>query len=174
VQRADDLWFGGPRNELDSSLFNREGSERDYSSRLIRWWSLFREARVEIVTAGVVNKSLLFDVRGTTNENWFSPTRLGTGPGAVVGWTDVPRTAGWEGSSTGRYFSIRGHGARSFYINNNWGGCSTDQGWMVLPNTTAGCPNTIDIPGTVRYSALTTMNRTDRFVVADALMIFGR
>ena len=37
-----------------------------------------------------------------------------------------------KSSFPGNYFSIAGHAHRDFFINNNYGGCSVDSGWLVI------------------------------------------
>ncbi|XP_038065886.1 uncharacterized protein LOC119735979 [Patiria miniata] len=71
---------------------------------------------------------LIFDGTGTDIHNWFSQERLISSP-----WEDVE-------SSTPNYFGVEGDTVedRRFFINNNYGGCSIDQGWLVVTESNSG------------------------------------
>lgn len=166
-----DSWAAAPRNERHGELLDRSKATLDYSSSLVtRAWSHFSTALVEVVVAGAPVKAMRFDTAGSTPMNWFTPARY-----LVGGWTDLPTAANWEGSATGRYFSLTGTTSRTFYINSTWGGCPSDQGWLMISTTMTCSP--WEIPNTVLYSALDTsahLSNTTQFRAADALIVLLR
>jgi cysteine-rich repeat protein len=169
VKAADVLWLGGEFNDRVTALLGRAKATQDYSSGYLNWWSMFRQAKVEVVTGTTINKSLLFNSYESTISNWFHPARYLSGS-----WTDVPTDPAWQdgnSQSSGHYFTIS-NGGRSFYINNNYGGCSSDQGWLMM--TTSGGSCSFDSGYAVRYSTLTTKQVTQSFGTADALVIWAR
>ncbi|HXK18941.1 MAG TPA: hypothetical protein VNG33_14115, partial [Polyangiaceae bacterium] len=99
--------------------------------------------------------------------DWFSPARLKSSS-----WTDLPTQANWEGSGAGRFFSIAGSGSRDFYLSNNFGGCTVDQGWLMFTNAT-GCSYEA-ASGRILYASGSTKQLASSMAQADTLMIFGR
>ena len=63
-----------------------------------------------------------FDTTGSRRENWFALDRL-----IDSGYTTNPTVAS-------NFFSITGDStyARNWFINNSYGGCPADIGWMVV------------------------------------------
>ena len=67
-------------------------------------------------------KELKFNAKGSDKLNWFSFSRLIQSP-----WSDIK-------TEPKNFFSIigdRGHN-RYFFMNRNYGTCSTDVGWLVI------------------------------------------
>ncbi|MBN2191194.1 MAG: hypothetical protein JW751_00110, partial [Polyangiaceae bacterium] len=167
---AEALWAGAPMNEMEITLLDRsQHASLDYASRLIQDFDLFSEARVELVTAGTAARALVFDALGSTSMGWFAPERYLAG-----GWTDLPTTASWEGSATGRYFSVSGQGERDFFVNYTGSTtCSAYQGWMLVTGPSGTC--SFDTPAyTVRYAAGTARTYLTSTATADALVVFGQ
>jgi hypothetical protein len=134
--RAADAWTGAPYNELEASVLTRAAGTADYASSLVQatstgpnGWSQFDEARLEVIDNGGVAVYATFDAVESTSLDWFSPARyLHT----RSTWQDI-HTRSWTGVNSndlnGVYFSIDTT-TRHWYINNNWGGCSSDSGWL--------------------------------------------
>jgi hypothetical protein len=165
-----DAWGTAPRNERHTELLGRNKATLDYASSLITHaWSKFTTARVEINVGGVPVKTLRYDLTGADYLSWFAPAHYVSG-----GWSDIPRAINWQGSGDGRYYSFAGTNLRTFYINNNWGGCPNDRGWMVVTSS-LGC--SWEVANTVLYSVLDTMAseiNTAQFKAADDLVVMVR
>ncbi|XP_021349778.1 uncharacterized protein LOC110448070 [Mizuhopecten yessoensis] len=67
-----------------------------------------------------------FDGRGSTFTNWFGIDKL-----IDSGWSTMSK------SRTFNYFSIHGTAERRFFINQNYGSCPVDAGWMAVIDTTS-------------------------------------
>ncbi len=66
---------------------------------------------------------------GVTLSNFFSSGNL-----TSSSYTDIPNPF------SGNYFSETGDGNRNFFVQNNYGGCNADVGWMVVVvNNGQGC-----------------------------------
>jgi cysteine-rich repeat protein len=165
---AEALWFGTPVNELDITLMNRAKSAKDYVNRLAAMPKYFAEARLELATAGVTQKNIVFDVIEAARHNWFTPARIKSSS-----WMDLPTQANWDLSLDGRHFSIHGSGGRDFYIHNNWGGCSADQGWMMFSNVSS-CSFDGGTTGKILYASGATKQISTSMAQAETLMVFGR
>lgn len=113
-----ELWINGALNAGDKSLLNRNPASLDYVSSIVPAWDTFApsDARIEVMDGGIIVRSIVFNADGADSLSWFAPERVNESD-----WTDLPFVAGWDGSASGRYFSIRGSTGRTWYINNNWG-----------------------------------------------------
>ncbi len=165
---AEQLWFGAGTNETDLTLLSRTKSTKDYVSRLTAMPKYFAEERFEVATGGGVQKTIVFDTIEASLNDLFVPSRVKSSS-----WTDLPTQANWDNSALGRYFSVFGTTGRDFYINNNFGGCSADQGWLNL-TTTSGCGFDGGTAGKILYASGTTMQLGTSMAAADTFMIFGR
>jgi hypothetical protein len=126
-------------------------------------------ARVHAYTAGAVSAYLRFDGLTTDRTAWFGAASL-----AASSWTDLA-------AATPSHFAVAGdvQFGRRFFVNNNYGGCTSDAGWFVV-SSTGGTQNkpcgweTSRGTGTrILYaSGATYTNWTSGSVgVADALMV---
>jgi cysteine-rich repeat protein len=165
---AESLWFGAPTNELDITLMSRAKSTKDYSSRLAGMLKYFADMRVEVATGGVVQKNVVFDAIEASRGSWFTSSRVKSSS-----WTDLPPQNNWDLSLEGRHFSIYGSGGRDFYIHNNWGGCSADQGWMMFSNASS-CSFDGGTTGKILYASGATKQISSSMAQAETLMVFGR
>ncbi|XP_070568449.1 uncharacterized protein [Ptychodera flava] len=86
------------------------------------------EVKVAVYSDGQEKASLIFNGIGSDKENWFSIDRLRASP-----WGDL-MDAKLENGKDGQYFSVAGDNGinRHFFINNNYGGCGNDAGWLVV------------------------------------------
>ncbi|CAC5382006.1 unnamed protein product [Mytilus coruscus] len=96
-------------------------------SSLIDNWSKHNidQVKVEIYKNGSVIAAFYFNGLGTNHFNWFSKENL-----LGTTYTDLTR------SSTVNYFSIEGIEERHFYINEHFGGCPADEGWLLVRDVT--------------------------------------
>ncbi|XP_035827113.1 uncharacterized protein LOC101852198 [Aplysia californica] len=85
-------------------------------------WQNIEEVVVALYDRGVLKQSLTFDAAGTDYLSWFSAANL-KDPGI---WRDLQR-------KHTNFFSITGDQRyeRPFFINNKYGGCPGDSGWLV-------------------------------------------
>ncbi|XP_038065900.1 uncharacterized protein LOC119735986 [Patiria miniata] len=93
---------------------------------------------------------LIFNGTGTDIHSWFTQERLISSP-----WQDL------NSSATPNYFSIEGDKSkdRHFVINNNYGGCGVDKGWLVVTNSNSSIDCAWERPATeytypIMYSRL--------------------
>ncbi|VDI51648.1 Hypothetical predicted protein [Mytilus galloprovincialis] len=100
---------------------------KHFKSDVINYWSFIDIDQVKVVVYqnGVERVFLDFNGTGTDKTNWFSQERLQNSS-----YSDL-KTAN-HGSNY--YFSIEGshYSPRRFYVNNNWGGCFMDAGWLLV------------------------------------------
>lgn len=173
VGDASDLWFGPARSATVAEVLNRSRSTLDYVSPYIgALWPAFTEARVEVITGTVAARWIEFDLRDSDSQNWYRPMRV-----TASDWTDLPTDDTWE-NGQGRFFSIEGSGPRDFYINNNWGGCQFDRGWIMITRSSF-CfweGRTADFPSEIIYSIGTTLGTAANAETgfADAFIVFVR
>ncbi|XP_038066531.1 uncharacterized protein LOC119736586 [Patiria miniata] len=101
-----------------------------------------RRVKLSLSNSAGVRAELIFNGTGSDIKSWFTQTRLISSP-----WDDLKSAelTGHEGS--GRIFSIDGdvreqNLQRRFFINNHYGGCEGDKGWLVVTESdaTANCP----------------------------------
>ncbi|XP_070568448.1 uncharacterized protein [Ptychodera flava] len=101
-----------------------------YKNHLMDKWEGIgvTEVKVALYTGGKEKASLLFNGISSDKESWFSNERLRSSP-----WDDLMDTK-LENGKDGQYFSVAGDDGinRHFYINNNYGGCGNDAGWLVV------------------------------------------
>jgi hypothetical protein len=166
---VEQLWFGGALNESDVTMLSRTKKVgKDYVSRMVLMPKYFAEERVEVATdLGGVQKNIVFDMIEAGANDFFSPARVKSSS-----WNDLPTQANWDSSLTGRYFSVFGYGTRDFYISNNWGGCGSDQGWLMATSLNS-CfyeSNTLRI----LYATGPGKQLAGSMGQADTLMVFGR
>mgnify|MGYP001585238121 FL=1 len=123
-------WLIGSFHAHDEDLLDKVPADRDYANpSVIRAWSTFSEARVEIIVGQTATRSLLFSTLGTTSTDWFVRSKLIQSP-----WSDLD-------SAGQNIFSMAGDTSnrRSFFINRSYGGCSNDAGWLLAKGPPAGC-----------------------------------
>jgi len=128
VGNALNMWTSGtPINQQNTSVLN-VAKNAHYLNSLINDWGRVDKISVRLYTGGNIVRRLDFFPR-TNKLDWFSPPAVN-----YSSWSDLPTAANWEGSGQGRFFSINGYApdSRTWYINNNWGGCGADQGWMIV------------------------------------------
>jgi hypothetical protein len=98
----------------------------------------FKQARVVLYNLSKEKLVLKFDASASTNMNWFGLDRLQQSP--------------WQNISTSpkNFFSIEGScwsgTCRSFFINNKYGGCDVDAGWLMIGGS-RGCSWENRFPG---------------------------
>jgi hypothetical protein len=144
------LWSGNTSvNESETGYLNTAANVGHYVNRIVStYWNrhgyTFGEARVAFYTKGALQPQyFMFDVTGTRREEWFSVGRL-----IATSYTTLPTAAA-------NYFSIAGdninsHGRR-WFINDVYGGCSVDKGWMVVKagNSFSPCAWEVGTPNSV-------------------------
>ncbi len=84
-------------------------------------WGDVTSVRVSMYTSAVEVAFMEFSAAGTAKDNFFSLANL-----TSSSWTDT--------GSPNNYFSIAGHNLidRHWYVNRNYGGCTSDRGWMAV------------------------------------------
>ncbi|XP_044177099.1 uncharacterized protein LOC122959690 [Acropora millepora] len=140
-----------------------------YKNRIVNNWEAFdpQKVRVVLYKNGSEVLSMSFNAVGTNRLNWFSQAKLLSSP-----WTDL-KTA-----SHLQHFDISGSHKRYFEITRNYGGCLTDQGWLVVGN--GACPwetHGSSSSSSIRFSKLGTginWNLFNDVGVADVLTVFIR
>ncbi|XP_038066944.1 uncharacterized protein LOC119736970 [Patiria miniata] len=85
-----------------------------------------RRVKLSLYEGAIVRAELIFDGAGSDIGSWFTQTRLISSP-----WDDLKSV---QFGGDGQYFSIDGHVEedRRFFINNHYGGCEGDKGWLVV------------------------------------------
>ena len=98
---------------------------------------------MSLLKSGINQKELIFNATGSGLRDWFKANRVITSP-----WTDIQ-------TENINYFSIWGHcnsdKCRSFFINNDYGGCNGDTGWLMV-TTNLGCNNYEGSKNKILYS----------------------
>lgn len=174
------LWMGGPVNATDASLLGTSKSSKHYVSDFIGdFWNqdgvVVNEVRVNVYSDGEIARYFRFDAFGTTKSNWFDSARLSTSS-----YTDLP---------TGPFnrFSIAGDNwkgaGRRWFINRNYEGCDSDNGWIVVDTdmnpcaweTNKGAPaiRILYSPDTL-YTNWSTATNKGTIGVADVFAVFIR
>ncbi|XP_031561822.1 uncharacterized protein LOC116297687, partial [Actinia tenebrosa] len=128
------LWLSNSLLESSSAALPINSSSRQhYKNRIVEHWQAFNPTQVRLSLYKDKKEVVLlvFNATGSTKTNWFSRDRLLTSP-----WTDIH-------SQPVNVFSITGAIRenilrRTFYINSEYGGCSSDSGWMVLQEKVPG------------------------------------
>ncbi|XP_038067109.1 uncharacterized protein LOC119737089 [Patiria miniata] len=96
-----------------------------------------RRVKLSLSNSMEVRAELIFNGAGSDIKSWFTQTRLISSP-----WDDL-KSAPFTGGS-GQFFSVDGHieEDRRFYINNNYGGCGVDKGWLLVTESASlvHCP----------------------------------
>ncbi|MBI4821055.1 MAG: hypothetical protein HY791_32645 [Deltaproteobacteria bacterium] len=166
-------WTGAATGTRAIELLDRGADSMDYVSPIIaEYWRIVSEARVEVVTGTTAVRFMHFDGEGSTSLSWFAPERW-----TASSWTDLPTAASWQGSSSGRFFSIRGNDPdRRFYINRNWGGCPADRGWLLISSGDFCSWERSAHPNDILYAEGPThaLANSSQFARADALLVFVR
>jgi hypothetical protein len=129
------VWRGAPLNENNASFLNTSVNSGHYLNRVVsNYWNRsgysFGEARVAFYNNDVLQPQFFtFDTTGSRSENWFALDRL-----ISSGYTTNPTAAS-------NFFSITGDTSygRNWFINNSYGGCPSDIGWMVIDAGTDVC-----------------------------------
>lgn len=133
-------------------------------------WSEILSVRVSMYSQGSEVAHIDFNGAGTTKSDFFQLANV-TG-------------SSWTGVGGGNFFSIAGDpgNQRHWFVQNNYGGCSVDRGWMVVLEARSG-PCTWDNTGrlalgdTTRgflYSTLTShgnWNISSEYGVADVFAV---
>ncbi|XP_021364995.1 uncharacterized protein LOC110457871, partial [Mizuhopecten yessoensis] len=94
-----------------------------YRNDVLDMWSSgnITEVQLELYRGGSRVVYVRFDGRGSALTNWFSIDKL-----IDSGWSTMSK------SRTFNYFSIHGADERRFFINQNYGSCPVDAGWMAV------------------------------------------
>ncbi|KAK7104888.1 uncharacterized protein [Littorina saxatilis] len=113
----------------------RRFCDRHYRSRLIDLWDQLPilRVRVGVYKDNVEQRFFEFNGKNSNYDNWFSQSRL-----IKSSYTDLSAATRPQPN----FFSIAGdhrHG-RHFFINNNYGGCNADAGWLVVSDRPAPYP----------------------------------
>ncbi|XP_070567271.1 uncharacterized protein [Ptychodera flava] len=108
-----------------------------YKSYLMDHWEALgvSEVKIAMFREGVEKVSMVFNGIGSTKMDWFTRERLKSSP-----WQDLMDSFPQQGIN---YFSISGHANlnRRFFVNNHYGGCPEDFGWMVVVDDgNTACP----------------------------------
>ncbi|XP_070567176.1 uncharacterized protein [Ptychodera flava] len=121
---------GGLNENVAGAQALTNGFKGHYKNRLMDKWEAIgvTEVKFALYTGGVEKASLLFNGIGSDKVNWFSTGRLRQSP-----WQDLMNTRLHNGQD-GQFFSVAGEitASRRFYINNNYGGCENDAGWLAV------------------------------------------
>ncbi|CAC5391165.1 unnamed protein product [Mytilus coruscus] len=100
---------------------------KHFKSDVINHWSVIDIDQVKVVVYknGLERAFLDFNGTGTNKTNWFSQERLNNSS-----YSDL-KTASHD---YGYFFSVEGSEVtkRRFYVNQNWGGCFVDAGWLLV------------------------------------------
>lgn len=166
------LWTSGaPLNDADKTLLTPSKSTKHYLSRIVtKLWNLgfkIDDVRVSAMIGGKEIKFFKFDARGSSVVNWFVPARL-----TASSYGDLTPT------TKTNYFSIAGDASshREWFINQAYGGCTVDHGWLVADWAPDPCAWESENPA-VRIlfapgNGVTTWNTAPSR--ADALVVFVR
>ncbi|CAB3997875.1 Hypothetical predicted protein [Paramuricea clavata] len=107
-----------------AALKTNNDFKHHYKNRIVQNWSAFKpsEARVVLYKGGKEEVVLRFNAANSNNANWFSAANVLESP-----WQDIL-------SEKKNYFTIGGPcwgtGCRDFHINNVYGNCPRDVGWL--------------------------------------------
>ncbi|XP_038066532.1 uncharacterized protein LOC119736587 [Patiria miniata] len=94
-----------------------------------------RRVKLSLYEGAIVRAELIFNGAGSDIRSWFTQTRLISSP-----WDDL-KSAPFTGR-IGQIFSIDGDVVRGrrFYINNYYGSCEVDKGWLAVNGFRTTCP----------------------------------
>jgi hypothetical protein len=132
---AATLWSGGPLNEDMTALLGTKMAADSYVSSVIRdFWNVapfgVRAVRVHFYIGGELRAFAKFSGNATNQTNWFVQSGL-----TASSWTDL------TAATVPNFFAIAGDPlGRRFFINQNYGGCNVDAGWMVVTSCITCCP----------------------------------
>jgi len=169
---ANALWDLAPVNDTDEALLDVGADAADYASRLLRHPRALRKLRVAVVVGAQTVRHIVFDGHDLGRGDWFAPGRV-----LDTDWTGLPRTPNYQGSAVGRFFTRQSAWIdRSFFINQTFGGCSSDSGFLVVTGSgQSGTPCAWEQqPYRILYSSQTGAQSWDTASSADALLIFAR
>ncbi len=175
---GNNLWNNGPLNDADASLLNVMKSNKQYVSRFpASFWNqngvALTEVRMHAYTGDAIAKFWKYDGVGSTSISWFTNTKL-----TASSYTDLP-------AGPFNYYTIAGDAAngRRWFINNTYGGCQVDAGWLIVDSPADPCtwetnknapqPRLLYAPGTTRvvWDQAVVANTIG---VADVLAVFIR
>ena len=123
------LWSGGPVNEADTGLLGPLKSDKHYVSSFVgKFWNAngvtLDQARVHIYRDGSLERFWTFGAGGSTKTSWFESPRL-----LASSYVDLQK-------GPFNVFSIAGDNwkgtGRRWFINKNYEGCGSDNGWLVV------------------------------------------
>ena len=123
------LWSGGPVNEADAALLSPLKSDKHYVSSIVgKYWNAngvaLDQARVHIYRDGSLERFWTFGAGGSTKTSWFESPRL-----LASSYVDLQK-------GPFNVFSIAGDNwkgtGRRWFINKNYEGCGSDNGWLVV------------------------------------------
>jgi len=132
---ATGVWnTGSVRNENQGNFVNTGKNADHYLNRLAtsKYWNAngvtFKEARVAVYTAGVEKAFVQFTNLAQDRANWYAKANI-----KKTTWIDLVGAAP-------NFFSITGDSGaqRGWFINNNYGGCPVDAGWLKVGEPPAG------------------------------------
>ena len=163
------VWSG--TSNIGNSLDKINQSEYFNALLVNNFFSLFVEARFEIIASNVMQKYIKFNTKGSDKYTWFSNSNI-----ISSSWTDIQNISK-------NYFSIAGDttNKRQWFVNYTYGGCDIDSGWIVVstnPSKDACSQNGYwqNAPvGSILYSAGTSyVNYTSTAKFADNIVIMLR
>ena len=170
---AYSLWTSSsPQNEAAHVVLSVDTtSTLNYVNRLVTgYWNsagvTISQARVHVYTAGALQCFVKFNAAGSSSTNWFGRSTY-----VSSSWTDIL-------SNGQNFFSLIGDpgSIRRFYINQNYGGCPSDVGWIVASSNNPGCPyesNHPNKPAILCSAASTAVSWSSGSVaVGDLLAVF--
>ncbi|XP_014785741.1 uncharacterized protein LOC106880369 [Octopus bimaculoides] len=106
---------------------------------------------------------MVFDGRNTTLESWFSLGKLRSSP-----WCDLPQ-------STIRFFTIRLHTGRRFYVSSSDISCERVTGWFAVVQTSPCVwERLLQLPALIYSGEDSKINWNNGFETADSMAIFIR
>lgn len=125
-----DLWIGSDTYNPDvADAPVLSSTSYPYKASAANNWDTnsIQEVKFAFYTSGQEVASITFDAAGTSKTSWFSDTYK-----KYAKWPDLA-------TESKNYFSIDGHSSqRAWFVSRAYTGCETDNGWMVVSDTTNG------------------------------------
>ncbi|XP_071097022.1 sushi, von Willebrand factor type A, EGF and pentraxin domain-containing protein 1-like [Haliotis cracherodii] len=136
-----------------------------FKSSIVKSWEKAGIQEVFVILSkNGKSRYIRFDGRGTSRWNWFQKSRI--------------VSSSWPRMKTQTYnkFGISMYGYRNWYINQRWGSCSWDYGWLVVKDTAKSGPCRYDriksFP-VIRFSSSDKYySNTNGYRVADAMAVY--
>ena len=125
-----DLWSNGPaQGDGELSLFGLGKGTKSYRSGILdSYWDVLtpKEVKVVVAVGGKAVRTIRFDAKDRTRENWFQTSAI-----LASDWTDLKDTQVQWGSIQGD----NGNG-RNWMMLKNYGTCKGDMGWLTVSSKT--------------------------------------